>query len=428
MRDFGFSFLLSSCFFLVLTGCGAVGTKGTSTEQASAPSSHQALTHEAFVWQRRWSDDVRAAVRDSPGLGLSGLVALGAEIQHRDDGARVVRVPVDFAALEDAGPVALALRIGGLSRAPYPRDTVAQTAARLVEAARDAGVSVQEIQIDHDCPTRRLGECAELLQAVRERIAGTSLTFTALPSWLEDDDFVRLLNAADGYVLQVHSLELPEARDESGEPIPLCDPERARRAVERAARFGRAFRVALPTHSYVVRSRDGGFDADGEDFLSAASAREHGYVVSSDAEAMAALVRDWSHSRPRELTGLLWFRLPVDGDRFNWTAAALGGVIDGRAPERRVELRLRRPKEGLVEIDVVNDGQNNEKTPTRIELEWTAAPLTGDGLDGYRLSIDEKTLDASGHLHALLQPGEIRTLAWLRFAEPEPTIGARLGP
>ncbi len=34
---------------------------------------------------------------------------------------------------------------------------------------------------------------------------------------------------------------------------------------------------------------------------------------------MAGLVRGWTEGHPKELTGILWYRLPVAGDRNNWT-------------------------------------------------------------------------------------------------------------
>jgi len=34
--------------------------------------------------------------------------------------------------------------------------------------------------------------------------------------------------------------------------------------------------------------------------------------------AAAGLVREWTRERPEELAGILWYRLPVAGDRLNW--------------------------------------------------------------------------------------------------------------
>ena len=54
----------------------------------------------------------------------------------------------------------------------------------------------------------------------------TPLVLTALPTWLDSPAFARLIRAADGYVLQVHSWEAPRTPEQ---PFTLCDPERAKR-------------------------------------------------------------------------------------------------------------------------------------------------------------------------------------------------------
>ncbi len=404
------------------------------TSACAPPRTAGPLPHQAFVWQRSWSPAVVAAARSSHELGLSGLVALAAEVRLDRDPPEVVRVPVDLATLAAAGPVALALRIGGQSRGevPFPAQRLAALAAELVAASTAHGVALAELQIDHDCPTRRLGECAELLAALRARIVPVPLTFTALPTWLDERaSFARLLAASDGFVLQVHSLELPA----NGSAKPLCDPALAHRAVERAASFGRPFRVALPTHAYVVTFTADGRLADvaAEDAALGplpfgASGRRQ--IVGSDPAALAQLVADWTRSRPSALVGVLWYRLPVPGDRFNWTPAALRATLQGRAPARRLEIAVRRPSPGLAEIDLVNLGDNAEPAPERIELRWSGTPpVAGDGVAGYRLAPSFQNLELDDVTSPALQlPGERRTIAWLRFNGPENSLGGHLAP
>lgn len=72
---------------------------------------------------------------------------------------------------------------------------------------------------------------------------------TALPAWLNQPAFKRLISAVDDYVLQVHSLERPNSPEAA---FTICDPAAARRAVERAAQFAVPFRVALPTYGYAI--------------------------------------------------------------------------------------------------------------------------------------------------------------------------------
>lgn len=412
----------SAIFSLALVATLACSPGDRTTP--ALPTVSGPLAHGAFVWQRQWTPAVYGAIRAAPARGLRGLVALGAEIEHRDDGPRTVRVAFDLNALAAVGPPGLALRIGGLSRTPYPVEAISDVAAQLDGAARRSGHPLAELQIDHDCPTRRLNECADLLEAVRRRIAPTPLTFTALPSWLEAPEaFARLAEAADGYVLQVHSL------DDPGQRRSLVDLDLARRAVASAARVGVPFRVALPTHAYLVhldpKGRTVAVDAEGGGAdLGPSTTRR---LVSSDPAEMATLVREWSASRPKALQGIVWFRLPVDGDRFNWTASTLEAVMDGQAPTSRLAIDIRRPQPGLAELDLVNRGESAEAAPLRLELSYPKPPLAGDGLGGYRLHLDRDPFGhdppGRGHLDgqagAPLRPGERRPVAWLRFTPGE---------
>lgn len=388
------------------------------------PTASGPLPQEAYVWQRRWTPAVAEAVRGAE--GFRGLVALAAEVDPAADPPRLVRVAIDLDALAAAGPPALALRIGAapdrFAARPALVDRLAGLAESLVADAAAEGRMLAELQVDHDCPASRLTDCALLLAAIRDRIAPVPLVFTALPSWLDAArGFERLLAAADGFVLQVHSLEPPSGSDAE---IALCDPAAARRAVARAARFGRPFRVALPTYSYLLT-----FDAAGA--LAAVAAEEppsppppggSRRVAASDPAAMAELVRGWTAARPRMLGGVIWYRLPTADDRLNWPTETLAAVREGRVPEHRFELRVRRPEPSLAEVEVINRGEAVAEPPAEIELSWAGPPpLAADGLDGYRFqpTFDPGTASlrraASGTL-APPAPGEARTVGWLRFA------------
>lgn len=249
------------------------------------------------------------------------------------------------------------------------------------------------------------------------------MTITALPSWLRhDDEFSRLIKATDGYVLQVHSLEPPRRPDAE---ILLCDPEAAQRWVESASRFGRPFRVALPTYGYVVAFGSGseivGVSAEGPrpSWPRDAAIR----VARSDPDAMARLVRNWTEDRPAELAGLIWYRLPAAGDRLNWPWPAFRAVLEGRAPRRELQTVRREPEPGLIEIDLVNAGETEMPWPSPVDFRWKEGEmLAADGLAGYqvhpagprgiRLQRGASAWDRP------LRPGERRMVAWLRLGVP----------
>jgi hypothetical protein len=387
------------------------------------------MPQEAYVWQRSWGPEVQAAVRQTE--GFTGWIVLAAEVDLSVQPPRVAQVNLDADALRSTGkPVGLAIRIGRFSRQGPARALAEDAAAvrflaalagRVAAEARAQGLSLREIQLDYDCPESRLGEYPILVQAVRKAVAPLPVTITALPAWLRQRrDFAALVQAADGYVLQVHSLAPPERFDAA---FLLCDPEAAKKAVEAAARFRRPFRVALPTYGYVVAfDRDGkvlGLSAEGPLLSWPKSAAVR--VAQSDPAAMARLVRMWTADRPAELSGLLWYRLPTAADRLNWPRPALDAVMAGRAPRRELRAETRAPEPGLVEIDLANTGETDAAGPSPIDIRWTGAPLlAADGLAGYRLTREgERQIRLRRSTTAWdrpLRPGERRQVGWLRFA------------
>ena len=374
------------------------------------------------MWQRSWTPAVREAVSGT--RGFAGIVALAAEVDFRGASPRVMRVPVAGPALQASGrPVGVAVRVlsfpGRFGDDPRLGEFLARLARSLVSEARAQGIALSEIQIDYDCPESKLDDYRSLLPGLRAAVAPVPVVITALPAWLRQKEaFGELIAAADGYVLQVHSLSPPRSPQER---IVLCDPESAREWVEAAARFGKPFRVALPTYGYVAAfDRKGqllGLSAEGPRLSWPAGLRLE--TARSDPAAMAGLVRGWTAERPAALAGVLWYRLPVPGDRLNWAAPTLAAVMAGREPRAAVEAVSRAPEPGLVEIDLVNEGEGEAPWPSPVRIRWSHDTfLAADGLGGYRVrrrGDREVWLERAG---SSLRPSERRVIAWLRFTAP----------
>ena len=386
------------------------------------------LPQEAYIWQRSWGTEVRDSLGRSS--GLAGFVVLAAEVDLSTDPPRVTRVAYDPSALRGR-PVGLAVRIGRFARrdgathrfaeSPALTDRLARLAERLTADAQNRGVQIREFQLDYDCPESRLGDYPVLVESVKKAVAPVPVTITALPSWLRHRrELGRLLRAADGWVLQVHSLEPPRRPDAV---IELCDPEAARRAVEAAARFRKPFQVALPTYSYLIAFTPTG-DLLGVSAEGPLPAWPPGVLVRmarSDPDALAALVRGWTADRPEELKGVIWYRLPVAGDRLNWPWRAFQAVLAGRPPRRELKAVSRSTEPGLVEIDLLNTGEAEMGWPVRVDLSWaTGDLLAADGLAGYQiLRTGPRTLRlerSTTPWDRPLRPGDRRRVGWLRFA------------
>ena len=338
-----------------------------------------ALSQQAYVWQRNWDDAVTRAVTNTA-PALDSIVFLNAEVA----GDRTVVIAPDYDALRATGkPIGLALRANASATI-----TVA-LATNILATARAHGLAPAELQIDFDSPESKLDDYRRWLVPLRDAIAPTPLVITALPCWLRHEtEFRRLVAATDGFVLQVHSID--------ANTHTLCDTDAARRAVAQASRFGKPFRVALPTYG-------------------------HPSGLRADPVTLAALVRDLTGTKPEHFTGFIWYRLPTDNDKLNWRWPTLAAVIAGRTPQPSLAAETRQTQPGLVEIDLVNNGDADAFTKTTVVVRWRARDavlLACDALAGFDTNVSVNETNATRFLgNPRLAPGQRRNIGWLRFRD-----------
>jgi hypothetical protein len=195
----------------------ATGIELTAASASLPPQPVGPLTHEAYVWQRVWTEPVRDAIKQH-GSRFSGLTVLSAEVSWKGKQPQVIRVPLDYSILTNVPcPVGLAFRIGPCPATVTTNDDttafLAEVAASLIAEARSRRLAPRELQIDFDCAESKLDGFRTWVEAFRRKVAPVPVSLTALPSWLDRPAFKRLAAAADGYVLQVHSLQRPRAFD-----------------------------------------------------------------------------------------------------------------------------------------------------------------------------------------------------------------------
>ncbi len=383
--------------------------------------SADAIQHDVYVWQRAWTKAVTNAVA-THGTNFGQIAALKTEVRWKGSQPEITRVAVDYRALRDAGAsIALALRIGPYSGPFAANDSVtrllAGLSAEIVAEAASNGLTLDELQIDFDCAESKLAGYRLWIDAIRGRVEPTPVTITALPSWLKQRSFRRLIEASDGYLLQVHSFAPPAKPDGQ---FTLCEPREARRAVEKAARLGTPFRVALPTYGYLAAfdpsGRFLGISAEGPQPLWATNVilRE----MRADSSAIAGVVREWSEQRPAQMTGIIWYRLPIAGERLNWPWEALSMVLAGRVPHSDLRAEARSASPALVEVELFNAGTADHVSPVTVALQWRKGwVVSSDGLAGFE-SVDAGPqaieFRRNGPLPQL-GPGKRRMVGWVRF-------------
>ncbi len=396
-----------------------------------APRAVVAMDHSVYVWQRDWTPQVRRAVAERL-QDVREVSVLAGEIAWGGDARAMTPIRLPWRELSACGrPVVLALRLGACDAATLSDATarawVCSQAESIVRAAHEGGLQPAELQLDFDAATSQLAAYRDLVEQVSKTLSPLPVTLTALPTWMSSSDFGPLVRSVPRYVLQVHAFD--RATLEHAHPT-LCDAVDARRWVERAAGFGVPFEVALPTYGYLVvygpdhRVKGLVAEAHDERLRGALGVRE----LSADPAAMAELVRDWRVDRPACMRGVVWYRLPVDGDRLNWSWPTLASVMRGEVPQGELRMEMERPEPGLVEIVASNGGDGDVPLPRGWTARWPdGVTLLGrDGL-GAVITAGGGRREASFSWMAAqdrrLRPGERRRMAWMRFdADTEVTL------
>ncbi len=388
-------------------------------------SSPQPLVHSAYIWQRQWQDGLRRAILAGK-ESLSGWVVLAGELDFpRGLPPRVARVEIDYAALRAAGrPVGFALRINPFTGpfGPEQAETLflVDLAKKIRDQARRNGLEPSMIQIDFDAATSKIDGYRQWIEVLRKELAPTPLVITVLPAWMEASTFPELIQAADAYVLQVHSLDAKLTADN----LPaLCDPKQAEAAVLHATRLGRPFWVALPTYGYRAWFDKAGkiLLLEGEGETIAKGNRVQSRELRADPAAMAGLVRRFTALRPPGMQGIIWYRFPDPADQFNWSLTTLQTVMAGREPRATTEVLLDGSQPGLVEVSLAATGEMDSVFEEAVTLKWeNGALLAADGLAGFtpeRASPASLRFSYQGGAPLHLAPGRLRPIGWLRFAQ-----------
>jgi hypothetical protein len=218
------------CFRLVLLGA-AVAATAALARSAVRPTE---LSHEAYIWQRAWNPQVRAAIASAP-REISGWRFLAAQT---DVEGRLHVFSNDRRATAEK-PTTAVIRIEG-----QLTDIKGQLGAILgaIGRLRSDMPGLSGIEIDHDCADSRLSDYADLLRRLKPELEPKlRLSITALPTWISSLSLPSVLGSVDEAILQVHAVQSPSAE--------LFNPSIAMRWVEAFAKISPVpFRVSLPNY------------------------------------------------------------------------------------------------------------------------------------------------------------------------------------
>lgn len=362
------------------------------------------LSHEVYVWQRQWMSQHAAALAESHDSFVA-LRILAAQI-HPQEGE--VRARVDTALLAaDTRPVVLVLRVDGEMSALNAQQ-IGALLTSVSDAWRSAGVNLRGIEIDFDCARSRLDAYAKLLAGLRAQFdSGLRLSITALPAWIGSPALIDVLAQVDEAVLQVHSVSAPDQG--------LFDAQRARGWIVDFAKVSpRPFVLALPAYSTaLIGNGDGRLLVESEVSVPLAGARSE---LSVDPQLMRDFLDRLERDRPSRLSGIVWFRLPLPGDRRAWSLPMLEAVVQGHELQARIDVQWR---ESGAAFDLVlrNDGTLDSEVPATVSVKaehCTAA----DGVGGYQLISRGDRYLFQRREAARLAAGAERVIGWLRCTSP----------
>ncbi|MBS0214067.1 MAG: DUF3142 domain-containing protein [Proteobacteria bacterium] len=366
------------------------------------------LSESVYIWQRMWLPANIVALADSRGL-FSELRVLAAQDQP---GEGWVEARVDLPSLKaDGRPVRPVIRLDG--RLPtLDADVVAGKAVAIATQWRAGGVAVDGVELDYDCAASRLGDYAKLIAAVKTKLPqGVALSITVLPSWLDSPGLADVLAQADEAVLQVHAVTDPKHG--------LFDPKQAQAWIEKFSQVdGKPFRVALPAYgsALVVDAQGRTVGVESESGLPVAGQR---LELFADPQAVANMVHALRDKPPAHLTGFIWFRMPLPGDRRAWPLATIAAAIAGRELHADFEAHVASSGNGAFDLSVSNTGNLEAPLPASVDVGGQGCS-DADALPGYRIDHATGKLRFVRESSATLPATQSRPLGWVRCKQLTP--------
>lgn len=375
------------------------------------------LTTGAYVWQSPGRTEVQQAMTRAT-RHVTTLHVRAAELRWTGDRFEIEKT---LTLLPSPG-CGVVVRIGAsAARLEWTPEQITPVAAIFRELS---ALGPSEIQCDFDCPQKRLGRYLVLLDALQAAAGKIPVLPTTLPSWLDEPDFKKLITARSGYVLQVHSLQLPKL---AGDPIVIFDPLAARVTAKKASKLTVPFRIAMATYGCEVRFGIDGkvTDVISED-LGSSSTAKRAFALADPVES-ARLVHEWTLAPPDGLQGIIWYRLPVEGDQRNWPWDTFERVIRGEVVLSAPELEVSNGT-GPRDLFIINRGKFPVCLPREIVIEHPI--LAADGAGAYRLESqsDGLRLTRRTDIWPWLNPGKRIPSGWLRFREEPARIMSHFKP
>lgn len=112
------------------------------------------------------------------------------------------------------------------------------------------GVKAVGIQLDLDYPTRLLPRYGETIRRLREKLPpATIISVTGLPTWMNNPEISKVLDAVDLWTPQLYGAEIPTRIDK---PIPISSTGDIRRWLGKIRKLNKPFYAGLAAYGYTI--------------------------------------------------------------------------------------------------------------------------------------------------------------------------------
>lgn len=404
---------LASCL-LLLSACQPSSNDPSPFKEDKAKP--RELSQEVYIWQRQWRDANQSALVESQGT-FSGVRILALQAHPRPNGADIwFEVNVNHAWLQaDPRPKVAVIRLDGqLTR--LNNHQVISKISELVKEWQAQGTVIAGIEIDHDSASSKLAAYNAFLRQLKSQIPNTlKLSITALTAWLSSTEFPSLFEHIDELVLQIHSVSDPR--------LGLFDATQGWQWVEQLSRLAKvSYLIALPSYGSAVYSTTSDYRVESEVPLRmplAETSSQHltRQELMADPEVLQSFVKKLHTLADPNLRGMIWFRLPLEGDKRMWPLSTLIAVAKQQPLAPQVELQMvsqpmtelaqepapnakqtdqqtkanKPPQTTLFQLVLVNKGNLAGKVPSQLSL--AAQSCSGyDAQNGYIAKLAKGTL------------------------------------
>lgn len=379
-----------------------------------------AYENAVYIWQRDWDKEVEASIKAIQPK-VNHFIVLGGDFKYNDGKIFINPVDIHWSALSQKNAqITLVFRMntgtGELLRAGKT-ELIAERIKNALEinvaSAQKQHISISGFQFDYDCPTSKLADYAGFLQSIKQQLPGYELSITALPTWLKSPDFKDLIGKTSYYVLQLHSFEIPRTIDQMKG---IFLKENAIEYLQSGSRLNHPFQISLPTYGYEIAFNETGkFLGLRAGASPAARGSKVQYITKmTSPDEILVFLKKLKGINLKNFNGICWFRLPKDSDEFNWDIQTLKAMLEERRPQLKITTEVTHAKDGLIEVYIINQGEQNLIRPVNIELIWAdSRDLFYDVLgDFHEIPVNNgRGMRVEGPAPKV---GEKKLIAWLR--------------